>query len=193
MYSTLISTYLKNDPRRGNPFNQPTHDFSPSDDPEADNMYLRGVRAGTISRFYVTVVESIRPGHLQAVIIDRHNSNQVATFTPRQTSFAAQYGDYEAKMLPMLELLRQIGSEQRVEVSIDEDHAAVSSGHGANMLDALRTMFARDKENVVDNALFAEGVAAAQANQSPDKLWHFEQLQGFFSVKPSLATAGAGD
>lgn len=191
-YSTPIEAYLKTDPRRVSWSNKSTHDFEPSDNPEADNLYLRGVRSGMISRFYVTIMESLRPGNLEVTVIDRHNSNVVAAFTPRTSGFVAQYGDYEARMLPMLSLIRQTAEEYGVEINIDEDHAVVGSGHGVGMIEALRRMLERDAENIVDAQLFAEGVATAKSNQPPAKLWHEEQRRGFFSVA-SPALAGAGD
>ena len=171
-----VQTYLKNDPRRINPFNRPDHTFQPSDDPGADQLYLSGVKAGTIARFYVTASESIRPGHLQATIYDRHNGNIVICLEPRKNSgFATKFGTHEARLFPLLELIQRVADEQIVEINLDEDHVKTHS-----------------QDNVVDAQLFAEGVALAQAQQPPVKLWHDEQRRGYFSVSNSnFALVGA--
>ena len=188
----VVQVYLKNDPRRINPFNRPDHAFQPSDDPSADKLYLAGVKAGTIARFYVTASESIRPGHLQAAIYDRHNGNIVANFEPRQNgSFARKFGTHEANLFPVLELIQRVADEQGVEINIDEDHAKVHSAKGMGMLGVLRGMFAQSQSNPIDAQLFAEGVALAKAQQPPVKLWHDEQRRGYFSVSNQFAHAGA--
>lgn len=188
----VVQVYLKNDPRRINPFNRPDHAFQPSDDPSADKLYLAGVKAGTIARFYVTASESIRPGHLQAAIYDRHNGNIVANFEPRQNgSFARKFGTHEANLFPVLELIQRVADEQGVEINIDEDHAKVRSAKGMGMLGVLRGMFAQSQSNPIDAQLFAEGVALAKAQQPPVKLWHDEQRRGYFSVSNQFAHAGA--
>lgn len=189
----VVQVYLKNDPRRSNPFNRPDHTFQPSDDPSADKLYLAGVKAGTIARFYVTASESIRPGHLQAAIYDRHNGNIVANFEPRQNgSFARKFGTHEANLFPVLELIQRVADEQGVEINIDEDHAKVHSAKGMGMLGVLRGMFAQSQSNPIDAQLFAEGVALAKAQQPPVKLWHDEQRRGYFSVSNSnFALVGA--
>lgn len=188
-----IQTYLKNDPRRINPFNRPDHTFQPSDDPGADQLYLSGIKAGTIARFYVTASESIRPGHLQATIYDRHNGNIVANFEPRQNSgFARKFGTHEANLFPVLELIQRVADEQCVEINIDEDHAKVHSAKGMGMVAILRDMLAQCQDNPVDAQLFAEGVALAQSQQPPVKLWHDAQQRGYFSVgNPNFAFSGA--
>lgn len=188
-----VQTYLKNDPRRINPFNRPDHTFQPSDDPGADQLYLSGVKAGTIARFYVTASESIRPGHLQATIYDRHNGNIVICLEPRKNSgFATKFGTHEARLFPLLELIQRVADEQIVEINLDEDHVKTHSAKGAGMVAILRDMLAQSQDNVVDAQLFAEGVALAQAQQPPVKLWHDEQRRGYFSVgNPNFAFAGA--
>ncbi len=189
----VVQVYLKNDPRRSNPFNHPDHTFQPSDDPSADKLYLAGVKAGTIARFYVTASESIRPGHLQATIYDRHNGNIVANFEPRQNSgFARKFGTHEANLFPVLELIQRVADEQGVEINIDEDHAKAHSAKGMGMVAILRDMLAQCQSNPIDAQLFAEGVALAKAQQPPVKLWHDEQKRGYFSVgNPNFAFAGA--
>jgi hypothetical protein len=188
-----VQTYLTHDPRRINPFNHPGHTFQPSDDPEADQLYLAGVKAGTIARFYVTASESIKPGHLQATIYDRHNGNIVICLEPRKNSgFVTKFGAHEARMFPLLELIQQISDEQGVEINLDEDHAKTHSAKGAGMVAILRDMLAQNQGNLVDAQLFAEGVALAQSQQSPVKLWHDEQRRGYFSISnPNVALAGA--
>lgn len=188
-----VQTYLKNDPRKINPFNHPSHTFQPSDDPGADRLYLAGIKSGTIARFYVTASESIRPGHLQATIYDRHNGNVVANFEPRQNSgFATKFGTHEARLFPLLELIQRVADEQIVEINLDEDHAKTHSAKGMGMVAILRDMLAQNQGNSVDAQLFAEGVALAQAQQPPVKLWHDEQRRGYFSVSNSnFAIAGA--
>ena len=60
------------------------------------------------------------------------------------------------------------------------------------MVAILRDMLAQSQDNVVDAQLFAEGVALAQAQQPPVKLWHDEQRRGYFSVSNSnFALVGA--
>ena len=189
----VVQVYLKNDPRRSNPFNHPDHTFQPSDDPVADKLYLAGVKAGTIARFYVTACETIKPGQLHVAIYDRHNGNIVANFEPRQNSgFARKFGTHEANLFPVLELIQRVADEQCVEINIDEDHAKVHSAKGMGMLGVLRGMFAQCQSNPIDAQLFAEGVALAKAQQPPVKLWHDEQRRGYFSASNSnVAFAGA--
>ena len=189
----VVQVYLKNDPRRINPFNRPDHTFQPSDDPVADKLYLAGVKAGTIARFYVTACETIKPGQLHVAIYDRHNGNIVANFEPRQNSgFARKFGTHEANLFPVLELIQRVADEQGVEINLDDDHAKAHSAKGMGMVAILRDMFAQTMDNSVDAQLFAEGVALAKAQQPPVKLWHDEQRRGYFSVgNPNVAFAGA--
>ena len=188
----VVQVYLKNDPRRINPFNHPDHTFQPSDDPSADKLYLAGVKAGTIARFYVTASETIKPGQLHVAIYDRHNGNIVANFEPRQnSSFARKFGTHEANLFPVLELIQRVADEQCVEINIDEDHANVHSAKGMGMLGVLRDMLAQSQSNPIDAQLFAEGVALAKAQQPPVKLWHEEQRRGYFSVSNQFAHAPA--
>lgn len=182
----VVQVYLKNDPRRINPFNHPDHTFQPSDDPSADKLYLAGIKAGTIARFYVTACEPIKHGQLHVAIYDRHNGNIVANFEPRQNSgFARKFGTHEANLFPVLELIQRVADEQGVEINIDEDHAKVHSAKGMGMLGVLRGMLAQCQSNPIDAQLFAEGVALAKAQQPPVKLWHEEQKRGYFSVSNS--------
>ncbi len=188
----VVQVYLKNDPRRINPFNRPDHTFQPSDDPVADKLYLAGIKAGTIARFYVTACETIKPGQLHVAIYDRHNGNIVANFEPRQNgSFARKFGTHEANLFPVLELIQRVADEQGVEINIDEDHAKVHSAKGMGMLGVLRDMLAQSQSNPIDAQLFAEGVALAKAQQPPVKLWHDEQRRGYFSISNQFAHAGA--
>ncbi len=188
----VVQLYLKNDPRRSNPFNHPDHTFQPSDDPSADKLYLAGVKAGTIARFYVTACETIKPGQLHVAIYDRHNGNIVANFEPRQNgSFARKFGTHEANLFPVLELIQRVADEQGVEINIDEGHAKSHSAKGMGMLGVLRDMLAQCQSNPIDAQLFAEGVALAKAQQPPVKLWHDEQRRGYFSISNQFAHAGA--
>ena len=189
----VVQVYLKNDPRRINPFNHPDHTFQPSDDPSADKLYLAGIKAGTIARFYVTACETIKPGQLHVAIYDRHNGNIVANFEPRQnSSFARKFGAHEANLFPVLELIQRVADEQGIEINIDEDHVKAHSAKGMGMLGVLRDMLAQSQSNPIDAQLFAEGVALAKAQQPPVKLWHDEQKRGYFSVgNPNFAFAGA--
>ena len=189
----VVQVYLKNDPRRINPFNHSDHTFQPSGDPFADKLYLAGIKAGTIARFYVTACETIKPGQLHVAIYDRHNGNIVANFEPRQNgSFARKFGIHEANLFPVLELIQRVADEQGIEINIDEDHAKVHSAKGMGMVAILRGMFAQCQSNPIDAQLFAEGVALAKAQQPPVKLWHDEQRRGYFSVgNPNFAFAGA--
>ena len=188
----VVQVYLKNDPRRSNPFNHPDHTFQPSDDPSADKLYLAGVKAGTIARFYVTACETIKPGQLHVAIYDRHNGNIVANFEPRQNSgFARKFGTHEANLFPVLELIQRIADEQGVEINLDDDHAKAHSAKGVGMVAILRDMFAQSQSNPIDAQLFSEGVALAKSQQPPVKLWHEEQRRGYFSVSNQFAHAPA--
>lgn len=110
----------------------------------------------------------------------------------KNSGFATKFGTHEARLFPLLELIQRVADEQIVEINLDEDHVKTHSAKGAGMVAILRDMLAQSQDNVVDAQLFAEGVALAQAQQPPVKLWHDEQRRGYFSVSNSnFALVGA--